>query len=163
MSGAEPVTERAGLREFLDYQRDALIAKVQDLTDEQARMTPTVSSLSLLSLLKHSAIWERRWFQVVVAGRRFPDEWPDVRSAQVDETFQLTADDTIEAIVADYRAQIAVSNEILGVCDLEAPCAWAEMAGQNPRWVALHLIEETSRHAGHADIVREAIDGRRGR
>ena len=162
-SGAEPVTERAGLREFLDYQRDALIAKVEDLTDEQARMTPTVSSLSLLSLLKHSVIWERRWFQVVVAGRRFPNEWPDVRSGQVDETFQLTADDTIETVVADYRDQIAVANEILGVCDLEAPCAWPEMAGQNPRWVALHLIEETARHAGHADIIREAIDGRRGR
>jgi hypothetical protein len=151
------------LREFLDDQRDALIDTVQALTDEQARMTPTVSSLSLLSVLKHSAIWERRWFQVVVAGRRFPNEWPDVRSEQADATFQLAADDTIETVVADYRAQIAVSNEILDAVDLEAPCAWPEMAGQNLRWVALHLIEETARHAGHADIIREAIDGRRGR
>jgi uncharacterized damage-inducible protein DinB len=163
MSGVEPATERAGLREFLEYQREALIDKVQALTDEQARMTPTVSSLSLLSVLKHSAIWERRWFQVVVAGRRFPNEWPDVRSEQVDATFQLTAADTIETVVADYRAQIAASNEILDVFDLEAPCAWPEMAAQNLRWVALHVIEETARHAGHADIIREAIDGRRGR
>ncbi len=78
MSAAEasPETERAGLVEFLDMQRQALIDKVQDLSDPEARLTPTVSSLSLLSLLKHSAIWERRWFQVIAAGRSFPGEWP---------------------------------------------------------------------------------------
>ena len=79
MSGSEgaPGTERATLCEFLDYQREALIGKVDGLTGEQARMTPTASALSLLSLIKHSAIWERRWFQIIVAGRSFPDEWPE--------------------------------------------------------------------------------------
>ena len=160
---ASPETERAGLSEFLDYQREALIAKLQGLTDEQARMTPTASSLSLLSLIKHSAIWERRWFQVIVAGRSFPDKWPEVRSEQVDHTFQLTEDDTVETVIADYRDQIAASQAILGSFDLDAPCAWPEMANQNLRWVALHMIEETARHAGHADIIRETIDGTRGR
>ena len=165
MSGSEvsPGTERAGLCEFLDYQREALIGKVLGLADEQARMTPTSSSLSLLSLIKHSAIWERRWFQVIVAGRSFPDEWPEVQSEQVDPTFLLTDDDTIETVVADYREQIAASREILDTFDLDAPCAWPEMADQNLRWVALHMIEETARHAGHADIIRETIDGSRGR
>lgn len=125
--------ERAGLREFLDYQREALIAKVQDLTDQQARLTPTVSSLSLLSLVKHSAIWERRWFQIIVAGRSFPDEWPEVQSAQADPTFQLSDDDTIESVVADYRAQIVVSNVILDSFDLDVPCAWPDMADQTLR------------------------------
>ena len=155
-------TERAGLREFLDYQREALIGKVKGLTEEQARMTATVSSLSLLSLVKHSAIWERRWFQIIVAGRRFPGEWPEVRS-EVDWTFQLGDNETVETVVDDYREQIAVSNEILGSFDLDAPCEWPEMADQNLRWVALHMIEETARHAGHADIIRETIDGSRGR
>jgi uncharacterized damage-inducible protein DinB len=161
-TNASPQTERAGLSEFLDYQREALIAKLQGLSDEQARMTPTVSSLSLLSLVKHSAIWERRWFQVIVAGRRFPGEWPDVPSAAEDPTFPLTEKDTVETVVTDYREQIAASQEILGSFDLGTPCKWPEMADQNLRWVTLHMIEETARHAGHADIIRETIDGTRG-
>jgi uncharacterized damage-inducible protein DinB len=158
---ASPEAERAGLLEFLDMQREALIDKAQGLSDAQARLTPTVSSLSLLSLLKHSAIWERRWFQVIVAGRSFPGEWPEVRSQEVDSTFRLTDHDTVETVVADYREQIAASNEVLSALDLETPCAWPDMADQNLRWVALHMIEETARHAGHADIIRETIDRNR--
>jgi uncharacterized damage-inducible protein DinB len=156
---ASPETERAGLCEFLDMQREALIDKAQGLSDEEARLTPTVSSLSLLGLLKHSAIWERRWFQVIVAGRSFPGEWPEVHSQEADPTFRLTDQDTVETVVADYRAQISASNQVLSTLDLDAPCAWPDMADQNLRWVALHMIEETARHAGHADIIRETIDG----
>jgi hypothetical protein len=157
-----PETERAGLYEFLDVLREALIDKLQGLSDEEARRAPTVSSLSLLSLIKHSATWERRWFQVILAGRNFPDEWPEVLSEEVDPTFRLTDDDTVETVVADYREQIAASREIVGSLDLDMPCAWPEMAHRNLRWVALHMIEETARHAGHADIIRETIDGSRG-
>jgi len=63
---------------------------------------------------------------------------------------------------AYYREQIAASQQILGTFDLDAPCAWPEMADQNLRWVALHMIEEAARHAGHAYIIRETIDGSRG-
>ena len=160
-SNLAPGSERAGLFEFLDYKREALIASLQGLSDDQARMTPTASSLSLLSLVKHSAIWERRRFQVIVAGRSFPSEWPDVRSEEENSTFRLADQDTVESVIADYREQIATSNEILATIDLEAPCAWPEMAEQNVRWVAMHMIEETAQHAGHADIIRETIDGRR--
>lgn len=159
-------TERVTLCEFLDYQREALIGRLGGLTDEQSRMAPTASSLSLLSLIKHSAIWERRWFQVVVAGRSFPGERPavsDVVSEDIDPTFGLTDEDTIETAVAEYRAQIAASNEILGSFDLDAPCARSDKVNQNLRWVVIHMIEETARHAGHADIIRETIDGTRGR
>jgi hypothetical protein len=158
--------ERATLREFLDYQREALIGRLQGLTNEQSRMTPTASSLSLLGLIKHSAIWERRWFQVVVAGRSLPGEWPavpDVESDEVDPTFRLTDEDTIETVVADYREQIAASNEILATFDLDAPCVRSDKIDESVRWVAVHMIEETARHAGHADIIRETIDGTRGR
>jgi hypothetical protein len=159
MATASPEGERAGLIEFLDYQREALIAKVDGLTDAQARLTPTASALSLLSILKHSAVWERRWFQVIVAGRRFPGEWPEVRPTDPDATFRLDDVDTIASVVADYRTQIAAAQEILRTTDLDAPCAFPELAERNLRWVALHLIEETARHAGHADIIRETIDG----
>jgi hypothetical protein len=158
--------ERATLRKFLDYQREALIGKLDGLTDEQARITPTVSSLSLLSIVKHSAIWEKRWFQIIAMGRRFPDEWPDANdpaSEGTDATLLLRDADTIETIVADYRAQIAAANEILASADLDTPCAWTDACKENVRWVAVHLIEETARHAGHADIIRETIDGTRGR
>jgi hypothetical protein len=152
-------TERAGLSEFLDLQREALIGKLQGVTDEDARRSPTVSSLSLLSLVKHSAIWERRWFQVVVAGRSFTGEWPDVRPED-ENAFRLSEDDTVESVVAYYRAQIAASREIIATVDLDAPCAWPTMAG-NLRWVAIHMIEETARHAGHADIIRETLEDSR--
>jgi len=160
---ASPETERAGLVEFLDYKREALIHTLQGLSEDEARMTPTASSLSLLSLIKHSTTWERRWFQVIVAGRSFPGEWPNVQSDGNDLTFRLTDDDTVETVLADYREQIAASNEIVDTFDLESPCAWPEMAERNLRWVALHMIEETAHHAGHADIIRETIDGRRWR
>lgn len=159
LRGVYAETERAGLCEFLDMQREALIEKLQGVSDEDARRTPTVSSLSLLSLVKHSAIWERRWFQVVVAGRSFAGEWSEVQP-QDENTFRLTDGDTVETVVACYREQIAASQEIVRTVDLDAPCAWPGMAG-NLRWVAVHMIEETARHAGHADIIRETIDSRR--
>ncbi|HEY4607864.1 MAG TPA: DinB family protein [Ilumatobacteraceae bacterium] len=167
MSASEgsSATERATLCEFLDYQREALIGKLRGLTAEQARVSPTASALSLLSLVKHSAIWERRWFQIIVAGRSFPREWPDVPDVASDEpnpTFRLTQEDTIETVVDDYRAQIAASNEILGSFDLDGRCVRSDKADETVRWVALHMIEETARHAGHADIIRETIDGTRG-
>lgn len=110
---ASPETEKAGLFEFLGYKREALINTLQGLSDAEARMTPTASSLSLLSLVKHSAIWERRWFQVIVAGRRFPGEWPEMRSGddndddnendrdrdREDATFRLDDEDTVETVV----------------------------------------------------------------
>jgi hypothetical protein len=93
-----PETERAGLCEFLDMLREALIDKLRGLSEEDARRAATVSSLSLLSLIKHSAIWERRWFQVIVAGRSFPGEWPEVRSEEQDSTFRLTDEDTVDVL-----------------------------------------------------------------
>jgi hypothetical protein len=152
-------TERAGLCEFLDLQREALIEKLQGVSNEEARQAPTVSSLSLLSLVKHSAIWERRWFQIVVAGRSFAGEWPEAQSND-ENGFLITDADTVETVITYYREQIAASQEILRTFELDAPCARREMAG-NLRWVAIHMIEETARHAGHADLIRETIDNSR--
>ena len=164
MTGPEisSMSERAGLIRFLDYQRAALIKKLDGISEADARCAPTVSSLSLLSLVKHSAIWERRWFQIVAAGQLVPGEWPEQVQGTSDQTFGLTDDDSVDTILASYREQIAASNQILADFDLDAPCVWPPMADKNLRWVALHLIEETARHAGHADIIRETIDGTTG-
>jgi hypothetical protein len=107
--------------------------------EPKCRRAPTASALSLLSLVKHSAIWERRWFQIIVAGRSFPGEWPEVRTENLDSTFQLAEHDTAETVGAYYQEQIAASQQILGTFDLDGPCAWPEMAHQNLRWVALHI------------------------
>jgi hypothetical protein len=82
-------TERHALCGFLDQARDALIRKVDGLSDTDARQAATVSLLSLLSLIKHAAIWERPWFQIIFAGRSFPDEWPAADEA-TDATFELS-------------------------------------------------------------------------
>jgi uncharacterized damage-inducible protein DinB len=153
--------ERDALCSFLDRQRDALMRKIDGLSDEDARKAATVSSLSLLSLLKHSAIWERRWFQIIFAGRSFPDEWPAV-GEKAGATFHLSDEDTVSSVLAYYREQIEVSKEITASRDLDARCARPDLVDESLRWVAMHMIEETARHAGHADIIREAIDGSRG-
>jgi len=160
---ASSLSEREGLSEFLDMQREALIERLQSLSDSEARGTPTASALSLLSIVKHSAIWERRWFQVIVAGRSFEGEWPNTNDDEIDQTFQLTNEDSIQSVVNFYREQIVASQEILKNMELDAACAWPKLSHRNLRWVALHMIEETARHAGHADIIRESLDGSRGR
>jgi hypothetical protein len=160
--GLSPDTERAALCEFLDRQREALINKVQGLSEAEARRTATVSSLSILSVIKHSAIWEGRWFQEIVAGKGSPEQWSEVESEEVDPTFCVSDEDTVETVVAYYRDQIAASRKIVAGMDLDAPCVWPKLAHRSLRWIALHMIEETARHAGHADIIRETIDGSRG-
>ncbi|MET9532738.1 DinB family protein [Streptomyces sp. NPDC006649] len=156
-------TEREALCGFLDKQRADLLRKVDGVSDADARMAPTVSSLSLMGLLKHSALWERRWFQIVVAGRALLGEWPEaeVRDWR-DEDFRVDEQDTVKHWTAFFEEQVAISREIVAGMSLEAPCSRPELADRNVRWVLLHLIEETARHAGHADIIRESLDGSRG-
>jgi Protein of unknown function (DUF664) len=139
-----------------------LMRKVVGISDADARRTPTASALSLLGLIKHSAAWEGRWFQVVVAGRALPDGWPERVPEESDEDFLISEDDTIPLWLAVYRQAIAVSREIAAGIDLGQPCARGDIAQVNLRWVLLHMIEETARHAGHADIIRETLDGQRG-
>ena len=154
-----PASERDGLSGFLDRQRDILIRKIEGVTDLDARTAPTVSSLSLLGILKHCALWERRWFQVIFAGRSFPGDWPEVRSP-LREDFDVSENDTVQHWLGFYREQVEESRKVVAAADLDAPCAMEP--DRNLRWVLLHHIEEVARHAGHADIIRETIDGSTG-
>jgi Protein of unknown function (DUF664) len=157
--------EREALCGFLDLQRAALIRKVKGVGDADARQAPTASSLSLLGLLKHCTLWERRWFQNIVAGRSFPGEFPEleVPEGEMDgEDFRVDERDTVEDWLASFSQQASISRQITAERDLDAPCAWPPLAHRSLRWVLLHMIEETARHAGHADIIRETLDGSRG-
>jgi Protein of unknown function (DUF664) len=154
--------ERDALAGFLDRQRDALVRKVRGVSDADARRAPTASSLSLLGLLKHSTVWEGRWFEGVVAGRPLPDGWPEHESAIPDETFVVDDGDTIEQWVARYEEAAQTSRQIVASMELDDSCVRKDIIDCNLRNVVLHLIEETARHAGHADLIRETLDGSRG-
>jgi len=135
--------------------------KIEGVTDDDARSAPTASSLSLLGIIKHCALWERRWFQVIFAGRSFPGDWPEVRS-KVRNDFEVGPDDSVPQWRSFYCEQAEESRRIVADSNLDAHCALPGMEDRNLRWVLLHHIEEVARHAGHADIIREAIDGSTG-
>ena len=157
-----PGSEREALTSFLDAQRIGLIRKVEGVGDEPARRTPTASSLSLLGLVKHCTTWEQRWFQVIVAGRPSPDGWPEVRSEPRDADLVPVESDTVAHWIEAYREQFEQSNEIVASMSLDDDCARVDIVECNVRYVLFHMIEETARHAGHADIIRETLDGVRG-
>lgn len=146
----------------LDAQREALIRKIEGLDDAAARQTPTASSLSLLGLVKHAVTWERRWFQVVMAGGELPDGWPEVRPEPRDADLTVEEGDTVDGWVGSYREQIEQSDAVVASMDLDSPCARKDIIECNVRYVMFHMIQETARHAGHADIIRETLDGATG-
>jgi Protein of unknown function (DUF664) len=155
---ARPVAdERDGLLTFLAQQRDALRAAVLGLTDAQARLTPTASTLSLGGLVKHCARTERRWVVAGIAGRPLPGLWPP---EDWPADFRLEPGETLAGMLGYYAETAELTERIVAAAtDLGAPPASDQRL--SVRWVLLHLIKETARHAGHADIIRESVDGRR--
>jgi hypothetical protein len=147
---------------LLDQQRHALVRTVRGVRDADARRAPTASSLSLLGLLKHSTVWEERWFQSIVAGRPLVDGWPESKSPTPDDDFLVNDADTVEQWVMRYEEAAQRGRDIVDAMDLDQTCARTDIVACNLRWVLLHLIEETARHAGHADLIRETLDGTRG-
>jgi Protein of unknown function (DUF664) len=150
-----PPSELAGLTMFLEEQRAALLRKLDGLTDEQATTRSTQSAFCMLTLVKHVAFVERRWFQLEVARRDVDGLWPPPD----DRELHLEPGDDVASIRAFYEGIIAENRVIVaGVTDLDE----LSDSGLNRRWVLLHLIEELARHAGHADIIREHLDGTTG-
>lgn len=147
--------ERQTLVDFLDYLRESVILKASGLREEQARAPGVPSGTSLMGLVKHLTRVEIIWFQHGFAG---DDVWIPYDA--------VGPDDRIDHLVADFRAAIARSNEIVAACDdLNTRAAGRTVAPEPPtlRWILVHMVEETARHAGHADILREQIDGTVGR
>lgn len=155
---APPVAdERDGLLTFLAQQRDALRAAVFGLTDAEARLTPTTSALSLGGLVKHCARTERRWVVAGIAGRPLPGLWPP---EDWPADFRLEPGEMLADVLGYYAETAGLTAQIVAAtADLGLPSADDERV--SVRWVLLHLIKETARHAGHADIIRESLDGLR--
>jgi len=162
--------ERESLIGYLDQQRDAFASVAFGLTEEQIRVTPTAGTLSIGGLIKHVATCERGWTERMAAAPEEPT--PPEQSLEEQATawgddFRVTDDDTLESLLTALAAQGDVTREVLRRADLgaavpvprDAPWFPSDVDAWSVRWIAMHIIEELARHAGHADIVRESIDG----
>ena len=166
-----PVTgERQSLIEFLRFNQNAFVAVAYGLTDEQARATPTVSSLSIGGLVKHATRVQKGWVSRVASAPDFPpaDTRPmEEQMAAYRDEHVMGADETLAELMERLRNQNEATLAVFADKDLDTPVPvpsdvpWfpKDVAHWTVRWVALHLLEELTRHAGHADIIRESLDG----
>jgi uncharacterized damage-inducible protein DinB len=166
-----PVTdERDGLIAYLDQQRDAFAAVAYGLTEEQIRLAPTAGTLTIGGLIKHVTTAERSWTARIAAapGSPAPDNRSgEERAAEYGSDFIVTEDDTLDSLLGELTQVGEETRELLHASDFDTPvpvprdAPWfpQDIEAWSVRWVVLHLIEELARHAGHADIVRESIDG----
>lgn len=163
MPGTPPSvrTEREALVAYLVQQREGLKNAAYGLTDDQARARPTVSALSVGGLIKHASITEKGWIETMRGNVGYANE------RAYGDSFTLTPDETLASVIADLD-QVAADTEaaIAELDDLgdrvqlpDAPWYPKDPDGFSARWILLHVIEELARHAGHADIIREHIDG----
>ncbi|XUL88954.1 DinB family protein [Streptomyces galilaeus] len=153
--------ERGALLAFIEEQRGGIRRALLGLTEEQAASKPSASELSLSGLLKHAAEVEQGWIA------RAKQEPPAIKRDETNwhETFQLVDGETVESQLA-YWEKVGAETEayIRSVPSLDDTFPlpdqpWFPEGSVSVRWVCLHLIRETARHAGHADIIRESLDG----
>ncbi|MFC8075664.1 DinB family protein [Streptomyces sp. NPDC057307] len=145
--------EKTTLLGFLDYLRSAVADKATGAPEPQVRTPGVPSGTSVLGLVKHLTVVERFYF----LGEDTAD-WAG--------SMRPTSEETAEQLLADYRTAVEQANRVIEACpDLSLPIPHPPRPASAPtmRWVLAHMIEETGRHAGHADILREQIDGSTGR
>jgi hypothetical protein len=157
---SEAGDERATLSSMLDFLRATVVNKVAGLTDEQAftRSVPA-SALTPAGLVKHLAGTERFWFAIDFAAQDIEWPWTDDNPHG---NFVLSPDDTLPALVAAYQAECARSRAVVAAASSLDDPAQGEGMTFNLRYALTHLIEETARHLGHLDLLRESIDGSTG-
>jgi uncharacterized damage-inducible protein DinB len=153
--------EKEQLLAFLEQQRKVLRLTAYGLTDSQARTRSTASPLTIAGLLKHVTKAENHWIDMVSGQAAPPDE------DTYDRGFSLSDNETLTGILLAHERTATRTEELVGGMSVEAgvpvppgvPWFPSDIEAWTLRWVLLHLIEETARHAGHADIIRESIDG----
>ena len=143
---------------FLSFARSCALKKTDGLTEEQLRQVVVPSGTSLLGLVQHLTDGETYWFGHAVAGEEPETEW--------DFSMTVSMDRTAEMVLDGYRAAIARSDAIIARAPDGLDTVMARPVDDRPlslRWVLTHMTSETARHAGHADILREMVDGTTGR
>ncbi|CQD07633.1 MULTISPECIES: DinB family protein [Mycolicibacterium] len=166
---APAADERQTLIGFVAFQQNAFFAVAHGLTDEQARSTPSVSALSIGGLIKHVTGMQQGWTARAQHAPQFPPPDPrpmEEQMADYADQYVMHEHETLAELLDAFKAQNAETLRVLAETDLETPVPvprdvpWfpQDVDNWSVRWVAMHLIEELSRHAGHADIIRESID-----
>ncbi|HWG26921.1 DinB family protein [Actinospica sp.] len=160
MNRVEPpliATEREALAGWLDYHRAELLSKLDGLTDEQAdrRVVPSLNTLH--GLVRHLTKVEYVWFMLIIEGSDEPAPfgWPE----RVDGDFLLDDGESVEADAARFVAACERSREIFARVDLDDVRTHRRIGELDVRWIMIHMLEEYAQHNGHADILRELIDG----
>jgi uncharacterized damage-inducible protein DinB len=155
----EPEPEKETLEGFLDYYRAVIVRKVAGLSLEDASRPLVQSGTSLLGVVKHLGYVERGWFQSGIEGKTFDVPWTD---DDPDADFRIEPGETIEGIVAWYQEQCSLARAIVAAApnlDVLERRIREGRPQRSLRWILVHMIEETARHAGHMDIIREQVDG----
>jgi uncharacterized damage-inducible protein DinB len=151
--------EKESLYVSLDRHRDVVLWKLEGLDDEQLRRPMVPSGTSLLGLVKHLAGVEYGWF-CETFGR--PSATPPFDPADPDADMRAAPDETTADVVAYYGRARAAADAAIDELDLDdVGTSWSGKT-VSMRWVLIHMIEETARHAGHIDILRELLDGATG-
>jgi len=155
--------ERTQLVGWLEMQRALIHWKCEGLSEEDARRAPLPSSpvMTMAGLVRHLRWVEHCWFEVLFLDRPTTD---NPQFSEIDDAEWTTEGFTLAGLLEDYRRQCAVSDEIVAKHALEDVGQNRDFGSgrANLRWILLHMIEETARHAGHADTVRELLDGSTG-
>ncbi|KFU77160.1 Uncharacterized damage-inducible protein DinB (forms a four-helix bundle) [Amycolatopsis lurida] len=150
--------ERTQLNGFLDFLRATVVWKCSGLTDEQARRPLVPSELTTVAgLLGHLTLVEQYWFNVVLNGQE--DVWKEALETDPDAEFRVAMQTPIEQLIAAYEAECERSRKIVAAMGLDDEVPFRGDRKVNVRFVVAHMIEETGRHAGHLDLLRELTDG----
>jgi uncharacterized damage-inducible protein DinB len=157
--------ERAVLTTMLDYARDTVHAKCAGLSEADARRAPLPGSplMTVSGLVSHLRWVESWWIEAVLLGRAI--ETPSTDD-DPDREFRIAVDVSLAGLLAEYRAACARHRDLVAALDLDTPSVGELDWRDEPvtlRWVLFHLVEETARHNGHIDILREMADGQTGR
>jgi hypothetical protein len=156
-----PQDERTALVQRLDQYRAIAAASLADLAWEAAssRLLPA-TDLTIAGIVKHLAWAEDRWFQGRLLGTAMPAPWDAPGADDPDRSMRLAADDTVDGILELYGSACERSRAALSRCDSLSDVAAVPSFGRGPvnaRWILVHMIDETARHAGHLDLLRDCL------